>query len=149
MASTATQLTAPPQARRSDAASGRRVTASEWFASGARRSYDPIVKTMLETPGGEGPVQPLHEFEKVVATPRARIRARRSTRCSLSTVGVRGLPFAPVGHNADAGDAGRPGGYVVRPAPRGRVRSDAPEREALLPVIRGERRRARRPERRD
>ena len=70
MASTATQLTAPPQARRPAAASTRRVTASEWFASGARRPYDPIAKTMLERPAGEGPVQPLRVFEKVVATPR-------------------------------------------------------------------------------
>src|ERR671934_248810 len=45
-----------------------RVTASEWFASGARRPYDPIAKTILET-AGEQAVQPLHVFEKVVATP--------------------------------------------------------------------------------
>src|SRR5438874_341454 len=70
MASAATQLTGPPQVRRSEAAGGRRVTASEWFASGARWPYDPIAKTMLERPAGEGPVQPLRVFEKVVATPR-------------------------------------------------------------------------------
>ena len=45
-----------------------RVTASEWFASGARRPYDPIAKTMLESADGEGS-QPLHVFERVVAAP--------------------------------------------------------------------------------
>ncbi len=69
MASTATQPTAAPQDHSSDAASDRRVTASEWFASGSRRPYDPIAKTMLETAAGEGSAQPLHVFEKVVATP--------------------------------------------------------------------------------
>ncbi len=51
----------------SDAASDQRVTARGWFASGARRPYDPIAKTMLETAAGAGSVQPLHVFEKVVA----------------------------------------------------------------------------------
>lgn len=68
MTSTATQLPAPPKARRSNAASTQRVTASEWFASGVRRPYHPIAKTMLERPAGEGPAQRLHVFEKVVAT---------------------------------------------------------------------------------
>jgi pimeloyl-ACP methyl ester carboxylesterase len=46
-----------------------RVTASEWFASGARRAYDPIAKTMLEAPRCDGSFQQLHVFEKVVAAP--------------------------------------------------------------------------------
>jgi pimeloyl-ACP methyl ester carboxylesterase len=69
MASTATHPTAAPQDRSSDAASVLRVTARDWFASGARRPYDPIAKSMLETPAGERPRQPLQVFEKVVATP--------------------------------------------------------------------------------
>src|SRR3954454_12072295 len=69
MGSTATQPTAGPQDRSSDAARDGRVTAREWFASGARRPYDPIAKTMLEAARGEGSLQPLHVFEKVVATP--------------------------------------------------------------------------------
>jgi pimeloyl-ACP methyl ester carboxylesterase len=64
MASTATQPAAAPQDRSSD----ERVSAREWFASGARRAYDPIAKTMLETAGGEGSSQPLHVFEKVVSS---------------------------------------------------------------------------------
>lgn len=52
-----------------DAASDQRVTARAWFASGARRPYDPIAKTMLETARSEGSPQPLHVFEKVVAAP--------------------------------------------------------------------------------
>jgi pimeloyl-ACP methyl ester carboxylesterase len=47
-------------------ASDPRVTASEWFASGARRPYDPIAKTMLESADGEGS-QPLQVFERIVA----------------------------------------------------------------------------------
>jgi pimeloyl-ACP methyl ester carboxylesterase len=47
----------------------RRVTSREWFASGARRAYDPVAKTMLEAAGGEGSSPPLRVFEKVVATP--------------------------------------------------------------------------------
>jgi hypothetical protein len=35
------------QERPLDAPSGQRVSAPEWFASGARRPYDPIGKTML------------------------------------------------------------------------------------------------------
>jgi pimeloyl-ACP methyl ester carboxylesterase len=69
MASTASQATAAPQGRSSDAAGDERVTSGEWFASGARRPYDPAAKTMLETARGEGSSQPLHVFEKVVATP--------------------------------------------------------------------------------
>jgi pimeloyl-ACP methyl ester carboxylesterase len=69
MTSTATQPTAAPQGRSSEAARDQRVTAREWFASGARRRYDPIAKTTVETARGEGSWQPLHVFEKVVATP--------------------------------------------------------------------------------
>jgi pimeloyl-ACP methyl ester carboxylesterase len=43
------------------------VSAREWFASGARRPYDPIAKTMPETASGESSSQQLHVFEKVVA----------------------------------------------------------------------------------
>jgi pimeloyl-ACP methyl ester carboxylesterase len=68
MASTSTQLTAARQDRASDPARDLRVSASEWFASGARRPYDPIAKTLLET-AGDGSVQPLHVFEKVLAPP--------------------------------------------------------------------------------
>jgi pimeloyl-ACP methyl ester carboxylesterase len=69
MASTVTQPIPAPQDGASDAASDLRVTASDWFASGARRPYDPIAKTVLETAAREGSVQPLHVFEKVVAAP--------------------------------------------------------------------------------
>jgi pimeloyl-ACP methyl ester carboxylesterase len=69
MASTATQPIPAPQDGASDAPSEPRVTASEWFASGARRPYDAIAKTMLETPVGERPPQQLHVFERVVAAP--------------------------------------------------------------------------------
>ena len=69
MASTATQRIPVARGRSSEAAGHLRVTASEWFASGARRPYDPMAKTMLETVRGEGPPWPLHVFEKVVATP--------------------------------------------------------------------------------
>src|SRR5919108_1023609 len=69
MASTATQRIPVARGRSSEAAGHLRVTASELFASGARRPYDPIAKTMLETVPGEGPPWPLHVFEKVVATP--------------------------------------------------------------------------------
>ena len=67
MVSTATQPAARPQERSSDAAGDRRVTARAWFASGARRPYDSIAKTMVQTAGGVGPSPPLHVFEKVVA----------------------------------------------------------------------------------
>ena len=69
MTSTATQPVPAPQDGASDAARDSRVTASEWFASGVRRPYDPVAKTILETGDGEGHSQPLHVFEKVVATP--------------------------------------------------------------------------------
>ncbi len=69
MANTDTQPTAAPQDRSSDAASDRRVTAREWFASGARQPYDPLAKTMLETALGGSSPQRLHVFERVVATP--------------------------------------------------------------------------------
>lgn len=69
MTSTATKPIPAPQDRPSDRASEQRVTARDWFASGARRPYDPIAKTMLGTDGGEGSSRALHVFEKVVATP--------------------------------------------------------------------------------
>lgn len=69
MASPATQPTAAPHDRSWDVASDQRVTAREWFASGARRPYDSIAKTMLQTAPGEGSAQPLRVFEKVVAAP--------------------------------------------------------------------------------
>ena len=67
MASTATQRTAASHDHSSDAANAQRVTAREWFASGARRPYDPIAKTVLEAAPGEGSSQQVHVFEKVVA----------------------------------------------------------------------------------
>ena len=70
MNTTATQPTAAPQRRSSDPVGGQRVTASEWFASGVRRPYDPIAKLTLQTARGESSSRPLHVFEKVVATPR-------------------------------------------------------------------------------
>ena len=69
MASTATQPTPAPRDDSSEEPSEQRVTAREWFASGARRPYDPIAKTLLETARSEGSSQQLHAFEKVVATP--------------------------------------------------------------------------------
>jgi pimeloyl-ACP methyl ester carboxylesterase len=69
MASTVTQPIPAPKESAPDATSDLRVTAREWFASGARRPYDPIANTMLETTRGEGSSQPLHVFEKVVAGP--------------------------------------------------------------------------------
>jgi pimeloyl-ACP methyl ester carboxylesterase len=68
-ASGATQPPAAPQDRSTDATRDGPVTAREWFASGARRPYDPIAKTMLETGPGAGSAEPLHVFEKVVAEP--------------------------------------------------------------------------------
>jgi len=62
-----TEPTAGPQDRSADAPGDGRVTAGEWFASGARRLYDPIAKTMLEAGSGGGSAEPLHVFEKVVA----------------------------------------------------------------------------------
>jgi pimeloyl-ACP methyl ester carboxylesterase len=62
--STATPPTAAPQER----SSSPRVTPHEWFASGARRPYDPIAKTMLEPAGDESSCRQLHVFEKVVST---------------------------------------------------------------------------------
>jgi pimeloyl-ACP methyl ester carboxylesterase len=69
MTSTSTQPTRARQRTASPAADDQRVTAREWFASGARRPYDPIAKTMLEKAGDEGSSRPLHVFEKVVAAP--------------------------------------------------------------------------------
>lgn len=68
-ASGATKRTAAPQDRSGEAVADGRVTAREWFASGARRPYDPIAKTILEAGSGEGSAEPLHVFERVVATP--------------------------------------------------------------------------------
>jgi pimeloyl-ACP methyl ester carboxylesterase len=67
MANAATHQTTTPHDHPSDGASDRRVSAPEWFASGARRPYDPIAKTVLETARGEGSSQQVHVFEKVVA----------------------------------------------------------------------------------
>jgi pimeloyl-ACP methyl ester carboxylesterase len=71
MATTPTRPTPAPQDGASHTASDLRVTASEWFASGARRAYDPIARTIPATADGEGSSPPLHVFEKVVATPPA------------------------------------------------------------------------------
>jgi pimeloyl-ACP methyl ester carboxylesterase len=68
LTSTATQPAAAPQPRFSEAAN-QRVSAREWFASGARRPYDPIAKTMQETASSESSAQPVHVFEKVAAAP--------------------------------------------------------------------------------
>ena len=68
MATTAIQPLAAQQDRSPAVAGNLRVTAREWFASGVRRPYDPITKTMVETRSGEGSSQPLQVFEKVVAT---------------------------------------------------------------------------------
>jgi pimeloyl-ACP methyl ester carboxylesterase len=76
MVSTATHPTPAQPDRSSEAASVERVTAAEWFASGARRAYDPIAKTMLETPRGGGSSRQLHVFEKVVAAPSVRADIR-------------------------------------------------------------------------
>jgi hypothetical protein len=69
MATATAQPIAAPQDRAPAAAGGRRVTAREWFASGVRRSYDPITKTVSEPGPGEGAARPLRVFERVVATP--------------------------------------------------------------------------------
>jgi pimeloyl-ACP methyl ester carboxylesterase len=69
MTSTVTQPISAPQDGASDATRDPRVTASEWFASGARRPYNPVTKTILETEEGKDSVQPLYVFEKVVAAP--------------------------------------------------------------------------------
>ena len=67
MANTLTQPIAARHHHSSTAAADLLVTASEWFASGVRRPYDPVTKTMLE-PTGESPSRQLHVFERVVAT---------------------------------------------------------------------------------
>jgi pimeloyl-ACP methyl ester carboxylesterase len=69
MTSTATPPIRTPQHTASRAANDQRVTAREWFASGVRRPYDPVAKTMLETAVGAGSSRSLHVFEKVVASP--------------------------------------------------------------------------------
>ena len=69
MSSTATKPTAAPQDRSAEAATDERVTAREWFASGARRPYDPIAKALVETGDGERSAAPAHVFEKVIAGP--------------------------------------------------------------------------------
>jgi pimeloyl-ACP methyl ester carboxylesterase len=68
MISTVTQSAAAPQDRSARPASDHRVTARDWFASGARRAYDPTAKAILETAPGGDSSQRLHIFEKVVAT---------------------------------------------------------------------------------
>jgi hypothetical protein len=67
MTSTATQPATRPLRGASGVHSNQHVSAGEWFASGSRRPYDPIAKTMVEMAAGEGSVPPLHVFEKVVA----------------------------------------------------------------------------------
>jgi pimeloyl-ACP methyl ester carboxylesterase len=67
LASTATQPTGAPQDRPPQSAGDQRVTAREWFASGARRPYDPIAQTMAQTARGGRSSQQLYVFEKVVA----------------------------------------------------------------------------------
>src|SRR5437763_10204573 len=67
VANTLTQPIAARHHHSSTAAADLLVTASEWFASGVRRPYDPVTKTMLE-PTGESPSRQLHVFERVVAT---------------------------------------------------------------------------------
>ena len=67
-----TQPITPPYDHSSPGTNDQHVTAREWFASGARRAYDPIAKTMLDTArGGDESSHRLHVFEKVVATPPA------------------------------------------------------------------------------
>lgn len=66
MTSTSAPIAAPRDGA-SDAARDLRVTATEWFASGARRPYDPVARTIP----GEGPGQRLYVFEKIVTTPTA------------------------------------------------------------------------------
>jgi pimeloyl-ACP methyl ester carboxylesterase len=68
MVTAATQPIARPQDRSSAPAGTLRVTAREWFASGVRRPYDPIAKSLVDARPGESSSQPLHVFEKVVAT---------------------------------------------------------------------------------
>jgi pimeloyl-ACP methyl ester carboxylesterase len=68
MTSTDNHPTAAPHDQSSDLGTDLRVTAREWFASGERRGYDPIAKTMLETAPGQESSQRLNVFEKVVAT---------------------------------------------------------------------------------
>ena len=69
MSRAATQPAAGEHDQPWDGATEHCVTAFAWFASGARRPYDPIAKTLLETVRGDGSSQPLQVFEKVVATP--------------------------------------------------------------------------------
>ena len=63
MEATVNPPTGPQQSRASDVSSDRHVSARDWFASGARRAYDPVAKAMLKSAGGDA----LHVFEKVVA----------------------------------------------------------------------------------
>jgi pimeloyl-ACP methyl ester carboxylesterase len=73
MTTTATKPIPTPQNGASSADGDRHVSARAWFASGARRPYDPIAKAVLAP--GEGS-SPLHVFEKVVAPPRVAADAR-------------------------------------------------------------------------
>lgn len=59
-----------------DATGDQRVTPREWFASGARRPYDPVAKTMLEPAAVEGSGRRLRVFAKVVAAPTAGVDTR-------------------------------------------------------------------------
>lgn len=67
MVRTAAQPAAAPHHHASDPVDDRRVTAREWFASGARRPYDPVAKTMLGSPADRASPRAVHVFEKIVA----------------------------------------------------------------------------------
>ena len=73
MSATATQPTPALQEGAPSAAGELRATASEWFASGARRAYDPIAKTMLTSADSEGSSPPLDVFEQRSASPPAKV----------------------------------------------------------------------------
>ena len=106
MTSTAIQPAATPQHRSSDVAGDHRVTAREWFASGSRRPYDPIAKTMVETAVGERSVPPLHVFEKVVAARPVGADARWLTMLPGSPDGSYG--YAQVDRYLGQGDSDKP-----------------------------------------
>jgi hypothetical protein len=65
---TAARAPAAPRIPSSPSVSDQRVTAREWFASGARRAYDPVAKSMLDSAGDAASQPALHVFEKVVGS---------------------------------------------------------------------------------
>ncbi len=67
-ARSAARPTAAPTRRSPDTIGDQRVTAREWFASGARRPYDPVAKTMVQTAAGTALPRAPYVFEKVVAS---------------------------------------------------------------------------------